>query len=187
MCTYICLKPGYALVNEAGYRIRNQLFCRCNGLDCEWDGQAYDGKCRDYDEYRLNIQKEVNHVVMKKYFKAVAVPVNLKIAKFAGGANSKRVKKKVKKLKRLGKAIKTTNFRFSIRQIFTAQTPGPWSRLSSFKLQLGKVEKKIPKTDDEISEFIDEGKRNNNTTMVMDIPINVFDLGRFSNCLKPGF
>ena len=100
------MKPGYALVNEAGYRIRNQLFCRCNGLDCEWEGQAYDGKCRDYDEYRLNIQKEVNHVVMKKYFKAVAVPVNLKIAKFAGGSNSKRVKKKVKKLKRLGKASK---------------------------------------------------------------------------------
>jgi len=100
------LKPGYALVNEAGYRIRNQLFCRCNGLDCEWEGQAYDGKCRDYDEYRLNIQKEVNHVVMKKYFKAAAVPVNLKIAKFAGGSNSKRVKKKVKKLKRLGKAAK---------------------------------------------------------------------------------
>ena len=43
---------------------------------------------------------------MKKYFKAVAVPVNLKIAKFAGGSNSKRVKKKVKKLKRLGKASK---------------------------------------------------------------------------------
>jgi len=141
LCTYICLKPGYALVNEAGYRIRNQLFCKCNGLDCEWEGQAYDGKCRDYDEYRLNIQKEVNHVVMKKYFTAIAVPVNLKIAKFAGGLSSKRVKKKVKKLKRL-------------------------------------VEKKIPKTDNEITEFIDEGKRNNNTTMVMDIPINVFDLER---------
>ena len=117
LCTYICLKPGYALVNEAGYRIRNQLFCRCNGMDCEWEGQAYDGKCRDYDEYRLNIQKEVNHVVMKKYFKAVAVPVNLKIAKFAGGSNSKRVKKKVKKLKRLGKASK----RIATRSFMTSR------------------------------------------------------------------
>ena len=138
MCTYICLKPGYALVNEAGYRIRNQLFCRCNGLDCEWDGQAYDGKCRDYDEYRLNIQKEVNHVVMKKYFKAVAVPVNLKIAKFAGGANSKRVKKKVKKLKRLGKAIKLLSDGAVVWDFWVFWIAGAtWTTRSTDALDLG--------------------------------------------------
>lgn len=60
-----------------------KIRCACEGLDCEWKGRAVFGRCRDYEEYQLELQREVNEVVLKKYFKHVAMPsVELKIAKF---------------------------------------------------------------------------------------------------------
>ena len=40
------------------------------------------------------------------------------------------------------------------------------------------IEKKMPKTNDEIDEFINDGKKNEGLNFLQDIPVDVFDLER---------